>query len=83
MARFMPERLKNAARYVSSAFACSVCGLLVFASVKFLKDEISSGVVLFSMGSLEVHAAYMEWILPVGFALVLFHTFLSVFKRES
>jgi len=81
--KFLHGGLGRAARAGSSLVSAAVCVLLIDAAWKFLREEKANAVVSFSMGSFDVMAAWTEFILPLGFALILFHTVIGVFRPEE
>ncbi|MFH1620428.1 MAG: TRAP transporter small permease [bacterium] len=80
---FFPERIRRFCEIVSVLFTAAVCGLLFFASYKFLRDEFTYGSTAFTIGSLPVEAGWLELIIPAAFLLVLFHTLLGIFRPAS
>lgn len=60
-------------------FIILICLMLMFASVKFVKTETIFDTKLFSIGSLQVSALYMEFMIPLGFALMIFHSITRFF----
>lgn len=66
-----PRRRVHAGVHAVSAL---VAACLLWASVKFLKEEFASPSPLFTAGGVAVPAWTIELILPVGFLLLLFHT---------
>jgi len=78
----LPRPAYKTAIILSRLFACAVCAILAAASVKFLRDEAQAGTILFTMGSLEMKAVWLESILPLGFILVGLHT-LTAFLRDE
>lgn len=81
--KFLHGTVGRVARIAGALFASGVCVLLVDAAWKFLKEEKAHAAVSFSIGSFGVQAAWMEFILPLGFGLILFHTLLGMFRPEE
>jgi len=67
--RFLPERIKYAARVLTNLFAATVCYYLMTAAATFLQSEMDAGTVFY--GSVPVW--YAQLIIPVGFGLLMFH----------
>jgi TRAP-type C4-dicarboxylate transport system permease small subunit len=65
---------------VSYIFTSLVCLILMSAAVRFVKSEIDFEVKLFSVGSWQVSAVYMEFMIPLGFALIIFHSLFAILK---
>ena len=67
--RFLPERVKHAARVVTNLFAAVVCFYLMSAARVFIESEIEFSTVIFG----DVPAWYAQIIIPVGFGLLMVH----------
>jgi TRAP-type C4-dicarboxylate transport system permease small subunit len=76
----MPQWLRRPAAILGACFACVVCAFMVYAGISFIKDEIASGSAAFDIGSWSVKGWWLELILPVGFALILFHTAVGLLR---
>jgi len=74
-----PGRLGIGARMLSHAFAAATCGVLTWASVLFLKDEIEAK----SMAFASVPTYVMELILPLAFAVMALRFALYAVKHLS
>ncbi len=77
--RFLPQGSKKAVFVLVHVFACFGLSLLAAAAVKFFKDELTSGSILFSIGDFPVPSFWMTAAIPVGFILLLFHFILRTF----
>ncbi len=66
---YVSPRVRSAFSIITNLFAAVVCVLLSNAAVKFVRDEISSGTFVFG----QIPSWYAEIIIPVGFALFVFH----------
>ncbi len=66
---FVSPRVRSAFSILTNVFAAAVCVLLSSAAVRFVRDEISSGSYVFA----QIPSWYAEIIIPVGFALFVFH----------
>ncbi|MFA6584381.1 MAG: TRAP transporter small permease subunit [Elusimicrobiaceae bacterium] len=62
------------------AVSAVLAGFLCQAALKFVAMERQSGSELFSIGSFGVPAAWCEAILPIGFALVILHSALNIWR---
>jgi TRAP-type C4-dicarboxylate transport system permease small subunit len=78
---FLPEKMRRPVQAANHIFTTAVCCVLLYASFQFLQTE--KGIKLFSIGSLPVKAIWLESILPLGFALIVFHTFMGLFRRRQ
>ena len=67
---------------VNKLFTGAVCVVLMIAAVKFVKSEIIFKSTLFSIGNFQVPAIYMEFILPLGFLLIIFHSIAGIFREK-
>lgn len=76
----LKPRLNRAAGIVSGIFIFSICVILMTAAVKFLKMETAFETKLFSIGSWQVPSVYMEFMIPLGFGLIIFHSLIGFFK---
>lgn len=66
---YMSPRLRSGVAIFTNLFAAVVCVLLSAAAMQFVRDEISSGSTVFA----QIPSWYAEIIIPVGFALFVFH----------
>jgi TRAP-type C4-dicarboxylate transport system permease small subunit len=80
--RFLKGKAKHIVKAINHFFAGFICLLLLLAAMRFLKDEVAFGVTSFSIGNFDVPALMMEFMIPLGFFLVLFHTIVAVFKKD-
>lgn len=69
LTHFMSPKVHSAFSVFTNLFAAAVCVLLSIAAINFVKDEISSGTFVFN----QIPSWYAETIIPVGFALFVFH----------
>ncbi|HUT85220.1 MAG TPA: TRAP transporter small permease subunit [Elusimicrobiales bacterium] len=79
--KFKPK-LNKLTNIVNRIFTSAVCIVLMYAAVKFVKSEISFGAKLFSIGLWQVPAIYMEFMIPLGFGLIIFHSLAGIFKEK-
>lgn len=66
---FMSPRVRSGFSVFTNLFAATVCAFLSKAAVKFVRDEISSGSYVFA----QIPSWYSEIVIPVGFALFVYH----------
>ncbi|MGH2569375.1 MAG: TRAP transporter small permease [Bacteroidota bacterium] len=67
--RFLPERVKHAARVITNLFAAVVCYYLMTAAFTFVQSEKEAGTAIFA----EIPGWYAQIIIPVGFGLLMVH----------
>ncbi len=67
------EKWNAKVQMVLDIFSTVVLVFLSNAAVKFLKDEYEAGSVLFSIGSTEIPAWWLDLIIPAGFILMTVH----------
>lgn len=83
-ARALGPRAKSAVRAVSHALAAAVCGLMAFASWRFLGYEREAGSAVFTLAGTPVKGWVLETILPAGFLLLAVHSVLRMaLKKEE
>lgn len=75
--KFLPEKAKRLSEIIIALFSLTVLALLFSAAYEFLKYDIETKAVLFSIGTFEVPAFWMNLILPLGFALLFAHFLLQ------
>lgn len=80
--KFLPPGARKACETSVHVFTAAVCAFLASASLKFIKDEISSRSTAFDVGGISVPAAWLEIIIPAGFVLILFHTAMHIFRKD-
>ena len=68
-----PEKTRRALEISIDFFSVVTLFFLSQAAVKFLRDELGSASILFSAGSIEVPAWWLDLIIPSGFILLLVH----------
>jgi len=81
--RFAPEGKARLFGAVGRLAAAAACVFLGAASIRFLKDEVAAKSVLFSIGSRQIPAVWLELALPIGFALVFFHSLAGLLKEKK
>lgn len=81
--RFAPEKMRRPLEIFVAVCTASAAGFLFYAAWKFIADEASSGAVAFYINHLAVKGWFAEFIIPVTFALVIFHCLLGIFRAED
>ncbi len=81
--RALPQHLRRPLMIFSSLASATVCGLLFYAAIKFLRDERTSASAAFAIGNLQVPSFWMEAVLAPAFALILFHSLAGLFKPKA
>lgn len=77
--RWLPSLGKNVATLIIHLFSFSVCSLLTYAALKFIKNEVQMGNRTF----LNIPVWIPEMILPITFTLMTFRFGLRSFKNLS
>jgi len=81
--RALPEKLRRPLAVFSALFSAAICGLLLYACLKFLKDEHAAAVAAFSIGDLQVFSFWLEAALAPAFALILFHSLAGLLRPKA
>ena len=68
---------------INKLFTAAVCTVLLTAAIRFVQVEISFQTTLFSIGNWQMPALYMEFMMPLGFMLIIFHTIVQIFKKRQ
>ncbi len=79
VSRWLPSLERNIVMLLTHLFSFSVCGLLTYAALKFIKNEAQMG----NRTLLSIPAWIPEIILPVTFGLMTFRFGLRAFKNLS
>jgi TRAP-type C4-dicarboxylate transport system permease small subunit len=66
LTRYMPQRARAIKQVVTDVFACIVCGVLAYHSIRLLLQDFAAGVSAFA----DIPAWIFEIILPVGFSVM-------------
>lgn len=74
-------KTKKIVNIISSLFTSGTLLLLTIAAAQFFNMEVEAQSKLFSIGNFRVPSYSMEFILPLGFALILIHTLLSPLRH--
>jgi TRAP-type C4-dicarboxylate transport system permease small subunit len=67
--RVLPLTMKNLAEVVTGLFTVAVCGILLYASVEFVRSDYTTGSEIVFMG-LGIPIWILEVIIPAGYAAV-------------
>jgi len=70
--RFTSTKTANIVKIITNLFACVVTIFLASAAFVFLKNELESNELLFTIGSINFAAWYFQLIIPIGFSLMAF-----------
>jgi len=79
VSRWISPQKKNLVEVMINLFAFSICGLLVFAALKFIKNESEMGNIIF----LKIPSWIPTLILPITFGLMAFRFGLQTLKNLS
>jgi len=79
VSRWLPSLGKNVVTLIIHLFSFSICCLLTYAALKFIKNEVQMGNITF----LNIPAWVPEMILPITFSLMTFRFGLRSFKNLS
>jgi len=79
VSQWMPSREKTFVNLITQLFSFTICVLLTFAALKFIKNEFQMGNITF----FNIPAWVPQTILPVTFGLMAFRFFLQAFKNLS
>ena len=79
ISRWLPSLGKNVVTLITHLFSFSICCLLTYAALKFIKNEVQMGNRTF----LNIPAWIPELILPMTFGLMTFRFGLRSFKNLS
>ena len=82
-AKMLPPKPRRAAEITCAVFAIAVSAVLLGASCVFIKDEIASRSTAFSIGDFAVRGWTVELAIPMGFALMLFHSLVGIFRPSD
>lgn len=80
VSRFASQKQKRIIRIITSLFAASVCIFLTNAGLTFLKHEIVTNSILFTIESIQFRAWWFQTIIPFGFALISFRFILYLIE---
>jgi TRAP-type C4-dicarboxylate transport system permease small subunit len=79
ISRWLPSLGRNIVRLITHLFSFSVCCLLTYAALKFIRNEVQMG----NRTLLNIPAWIPEMILPMTFGLMTFRFGLRAFKNLS
>lgn len=80
LVKFAPEKARRGLAIFAGAFTVAVSGLLFWAAFKFVKDDFASASTSFYVGHFAVPSGWAHMIIPGVFALIIFHTGMSLFR---
>lgn len=78
--KMLPEKIKWFNHLLIDGFAVATLSLLCQSAVKFFRDELETKSILFTLGTLDVPAWWMDLIVPAGFILILIHFILKTIE---
>ncbi|MBP5286492.1 MAG: TRAP transporter small permease [Elusimicrobiales bacterium] len=81
--RFAPVKMRRHLEIFVALCTSAAAGFLFYAACRFIADEASSGAVAFYINHFAVKGCFAEFIIPVTFALVIFHCLLGIFRPED
>ncbi len=81
--KMLPDKMRRPSAIAVTLFCSAICACLVYAGVLFIRDEIAADSVAFDIGSWQVKGWWLELILPLGFALILFHTLAGLARTRA
>ncbi len=79
VSKWLPSRGKNLVPLTTHLFSLSICSLLTYAALKFIKNEAEMGNIIF----LNIPTWIPGMILPITFGLMTFRFGLRFFKNLS
>jgi TRAP-type C4-dicarboxylate transport system permease small subunit len=77
--RFLPSRLQDIAKIVIDLFTASICAVVTWYSINFVRTSYDYGDVLLG----DVPAWILQLVMPVGFGLITWRYALFSLKRLS
>lgn len=80
--KLLPEKFLRPITFLTNALAAAILFILTRSAWAYFKDDLQSGSVLFSLGSVQVPSACMTVIIPAGFFLLAVHFTLRIFSKE-
>ena len=83
MHRLLPDKSRRAVEISGAVFAALASGTLLAAACIFIKDEFSAGTAAFAIGNFNVRGWAVELAIPLGFALMLFHSLTGIFRKRQ
>lgn len=81
--RILPQRLRKPLAIFSGLVSALVCALLLYASIKFLRDERAAATAAFAMWGVNIKSFWVEAALAPAFALIMFHAIAGLFRPKS
>ncbi|NLO91502.1 MAG: TRAP transporter small permease subunit [Elusimicrobia bacterium] len=81
--RLLPQGLRQPLAVFSGLVSAFICALLLYASIKFLRDEHAAATTAFSMFGLNIQSFWVEAALAPAFALIMFHSIAGFFRRKQ
>lgn len=82
-AKFFKGATARAIFIISNTLTVTVCAILLYAALKFVKMEAETGTTLFTIGTFSVPAQWLESILPIGFGLIILHSLCNLLRPRQ
>jgi len=80
--KVLPGRLLRPLSALTNALAAAILFVLSRSAWSYFLDDLQTGSVLFSLGTLQVPSAWMTVIIPAGFILLAVHFTLRISSKE-